>query len=796
MKFGYSILPSRWNFRHRSAPVLSKKFELLAALSRQSKLFLTYVVILISACIIAVIVTHVDVANAAPSHVTYGCLKVTQSLQCDPMTNKFKSISVTGHVQRISTINSTKVDLVEGVFGNALAIYGYRQQYLTVPNQYVINPAVFSVSFWVKLDAGFLSNSSVFSHVNLEKKAGWYVEAYVRNFQTFIQFSVANSDGKIFSASSPIDPEIFQNVVGVFDGNSVKIYLNGFLLDSTAFAGDYDPDPGVPLNIGLSSFDYGRPWNGAIDEVRLYEEAISDDDIQTLTDYSTYKIQSSSSHSKDDRLIAYWPFQEGAINMSGKQIDSKLILPAASMIFSPDGRLFFSVMDAGEIRIMNKDLTPLEEPFIRLQDDSTNASEDILGITLDPDFSSNHYVYAFVTAGEGDIANKFSRVIRFTETENKATDQKVLVHHIPAVAKGRQFAGALAFGPDMKLYITTAYTSLVEPSQNSSLAGKVLRINKDGTIPSDNPVSNSPVYTTGHRNMLGIAFDKATGMAIAAENGAKHHDEINVLEKGGNYGYPANRQKEQSSPSSWAQTDNSSSIPPARTYYKTITPTQMIFYDDNRFRGLKDMFLVTSYGEGSIYALSLNKTGHLLEEVAIRLPEVRGHINSIAKAPNGDIYIAGENMYKLISIDDNQPTLTYFIDTVSNNNGIQIDKMFLNLTSKVLSLDISNTNANTNITDNNGNTSAISAPSLRLTIPKTLLGIISEVTSEDYNMTASPNEKTVENFKTKETRRVTNVGDTIIDIQLKDNFATDKILIKGYSSTLIKPPTRNVQIQR
>jgi hypothetical protein len=296
--------------------------------------------------------------------------------------------------------------------------------------------------------------------------------------------------------------------------------------------------------------------------------------------------------------------------------------------------------------------------------------------------------------------------------------------------------------------------------------------------------------------MFGIAFDKATGMAIAAENGAKDHDEINVLENGGNYGYPVKQQKEQPSSSLWAQTDNSSAIPPARTYYKTITPTQMIFYDDNHFRNLKNMFLVTSYGEGSIYALSFNETRMLVEEVAIRLPEVRGHIISIAKTPNGAIYLAGENIYKLISIDEKRQPLTYFINAVINSNDIQINKMLLNLTTKVLSIDISNTDTSANITDNNGNTSAISPPSLRLTIPKTLLGIISEVTSEDYNTTASPNDKSIENFKTKETRRVTNVGDTIIDIQLNDNVATDKILIKGQTSTLVPSPDENIHIQR
>ena len=73
-----------------------------------------------------------------------------------------------------------------------------------------------------------------------------------------ISSRVTNSDGKIFSASAPLDTEVFQNIIGVFDGNAVKIYSNGFLVDKVAFSRDYNSDPGVPLNIGLNSYSYWK----------------------------------------------------------------------------------------------------------------------------------------------------------------------------------------------------------------------------------------------------------------------------------------------------------------------------------------------------------------------------------------------------------------------------------------------------------------------------------------------------------------------------------------------------------
>ena len=712
----------------------------------------------------------------------YGCGGPTAKIKCEAVENKFKSMQTTGHTLRMSTVNLTKFKPIEGVFGDSLKIYGSKQQFFTVFNKNYINPHVFSVSFWVKQDRGNFVNSSVISHVNSSKTAGWYVQSNTKNLDSKIQFSVTNSDGKIFSASAPLDTEVFQNIVGVFDGNAVKIYSNGFLVDKVAFSGDYNADPGVPLNIGLNSYDYGQVWNGAIDEVRLYSKAISEDEIQGLANYGKY-LQSSGSP-VDKGIVGYWPFDNGLlIDKSENHNDGKIVLPSTNMFYSPDGRLFYSVRDIGEIRIMNKNGTFISQPFVRLEDTITNESQEILGITLDPDFPANHFVYAFARLKDSTTGNVLSRVIRFTESNDKAADQKILLDNIPA-ADRRRFEGALAFGPDNRLYITASNTSQTEKGQNGNLSGKVLRINRDGTIPQDNPFSNSTIYTQGHGNMFGIAFDKTTGTGIVAENSLSRSNEINVLRKGENYGSMAGDQQQQSPKSGVPKIGSSMAIKPARTYQKVMAPSQMLFYDDNKFPSLKGKFLVVSYAESVLRGLAFNSTGNLVEEVSVRLPEVRGHIISIAKSPNGDIYLGGENIYKLVSIDNSKDIPTYFIE--ANSKNIQIKDLSVNLTRKEISIDI----INNNNTVNQENMTA--TPTLSIKVPKPLLGTIYDITSEKYNNTANSADKIVDNFKTKETRRVSNVGDTIIEIQLKNIIGSDKVFIKGKSSGLVPTPKARV----
>ena len=177
------------------------------------------------------------------------------------------------------------------------------------------------------------------------------------------------------------------------------------------------------------------------------------------------------------------------------------------MTFAPDGRLFFTQKNSGEIRIM-KDSQVINVPFVKVDDLFVGWEQGMLGITLEPEFPQNHYVYVYYTSIDNKTNEVFNKVVRFTDQDNKGSEKTVLLDRIFA-EKGYHSGGALAFGPDDKLYITVGDATEHPFAQDPSIViGKVLRINRDGTIPPDNPFPSSPVYTIRNRNMFGIAFDK------------------------------------------------------------------------------------------------------------------------------------------------------------------------------------------------------------------------------------------------------------------------------------------------
>ncbi|MDP2954650.1 MAG: PQQ-dependent sugar dehydrogenase [Chloroflexota bacterium] len=204
-----------------------------------------------------------------------------------------------------------------------------------------------------------------------------------------------------------------------------------------------------------------------------------------------------------------------------------------ALAFAPDGRLFFTERP-GAIRVMEGGKL-LPEPFARLPV-AAEAEAGLLGLALSPDFQNNGYVYAYYTY-RGVDGRLWNRVVRLKDRGNRGEEPAVLLDGIPGA--GIHDGGRLRFGPDGKLYITTGDAASSQLSQDrASLAGKVLRLNPDGSIPPDNPFSGSPVFSLGHRNPQGLAWHPVTGGLFITEHGPQAHDEVNLVQGGKNYGWP------------------------------------------------------------------------------------------------------------------------------------------------------------------------------------------------------------------------------------------------------------------
>ena len=202
-----------------------------------------------------------------------------------------------------------------------------------------------------------------------------------------------------------------------------------------------------------------------------------------------------------------------------------------ALAFARDGRLFVTER-SGRLRVV-KDGRLLPQPVAVLPAAAVGEG-GLMGLALDPSFADNGHLYACYTAEKR--AMLINRVVRLTIRGERASDERALLDDIPGASI--HDGCRIKFGPDGKLYVTTGDAAEPRLSQRrDSLAGKILRLNADGTVPADNPFPGSPIYSLGHRNPQGLAWDRA-GRLFAAEHGPAGHDEVNRILPGRNYGWP------------------------------------------------------------------------------------------------------------------------------------------------------------------------------------------------------------------------------------------------------------------
>jgi parallel beta-helix repeat protein len=666
-----------------------------------------------------------DSANQSADLRTYGCEIYASVVHCDPLTSNFVSYSVEGKFRNIQPLSTSDASFVKGKFNDALKLSARFRESVEVMNTPVLANQNFTISFWIQNSDEAEPYGHVISHVNFGGTAGWVFDMTSTTgsqpFEQKLQFGVTNRQGRLMAPGEvqiPQDRPV--HVAGVFDGTVVKVYLDGVQAGEISYRGEYNSDPGTPLRIGSASYSTStHRWSGIIDEVSLYNSPLSSDEIAELAGRSEVSVAIGGIQ---DKLAAHWTFDRDVRDASGNGNDGSLSTLLSSMVFAPDGRLFFAEKNTGNIRIMQDDAI-LPEPFAFLSDVYVSWEQGLLGITLDPQFEENGYVYQYYTYMDPASGEVFNRLVRFTDSNNKGSEMKILLDRIPAV-KGYHSGGAIAFGPDDKLYVTVGDATEHAFAQDPNvLIGKVLRINRDGTIPGDNPDPNSPIYTKGHRNMFGLAFDP-NGMGIITENGEAAYDEINIITKGGNYGFPlfqpANVAPELSDPTK--------SIIPARSYFETIAPTQAIYYQGNKLPQLEGRFLFGTF-TGDIYALKLDsETGLVVAEERIELfPTLFTPVIGIAQAPNGDLYYGSYGIFKLDSLDLETRTPATYPIRIASSDGVSVKNLKFDQDGKRIALDVS-VNNSTNSTGEPGTESSRSTVSIK--IPRILMDEITGVVSD------------------------------------------------------------------
>lgn len=339
------------------------------------------------------------------------------------------------------------------------------------------------------------------------------------------------------------------------------------------------------------------------------------------------------------RLLLLFLFLLAAPARAGFEVETVaegLEIPWA-LAFAPDGRIFVTERP-GRVRVLVAGkLRP--EPFAVIGDVNHAGEGGLMDIELHPEFAKNRRVYVSYSykGGRGQVV----RIVRYEAGRDRLSKPKVLVDDIPAA---RYHDGCrLAFGPDGKLYVTTGDAVRRDLAQRlDSLAGKTLRLNDDGTAPKDNPFVGRPgaraeIWSYGHRNAQGLAWQPDTGTMFQTEHGPSGFDgpgggdEVNIVERGRNYGWPVIHHRE----------TRDGMVAPLLEYTPAVAPGSGMFYTGAAFPAWRGHFFFGCLRGRRIIRVELE--GRKVVTTEALVANRYGRIREVAEGPDGALYFTTSN---------------------------------------------------------------------------------------------------------------------------------------------------------
>jgi glucose/arabinose dehydrogenase len=321
------------------------------------------------------------------------------------------------------------------------------------------------------------------------------------------------------------------------------------------------------------------------------------------------------------------------LNFSARVVKDSLFIPW-EIIYGPDDHIWFTQKN-GYVCRLEPQTGQLDTIYFEPQAVIHNEG-GMLGMVLHPDFANEPYVFIAYEYESG--SDYIERIVKFTYNSGTLINPQILLDDITGanIHNGCR----LAINGD-KLFISTGDAANTALPQNvNAVNGKILRINLDGSIPADNPIAGNPVWSWGHRNAQGLVFHN--GILYSSEHGPNNDDEINIILKGRNFGWP-NVQGFCNTPGEMQYCTDSNIVEPLQAWTPTLAVSGMDYYNHPMFPELANSLLMTTLKDNNLYQLSLNVAGDsILNEVNI--PGVNyGRLRDIAISPDGRIFLSTSN---------------------------------------------------------------------------------------------------------------------------------------------------------
>lgn len=323
----------------------------------------------------------------------------------------------------------------------------------------------------------------------------------------------------------------------------------------------------------------------------------------------------------------------GAVELKDTVIAQNLSHPW-EILWGPDNNIWITER-GGRVSRLNP-TTGVVTPLITIGDVVANNEGGLLGMALHPSFNTTPQV--FVVYNYNNASNYREKLVRYTFNGTTLVNPVILRDNIAAASIHN---GSRIVIVNDKIFLSTGDASTQASAQNASLPnGKILRLNLDGSIPADNPVANNPYWSLGHRNPQGLVF--ANNRLYSSEHGPNNDDEINIIEKGRNYGWPdVQGFCDGTDEKSFCNTNNVKE--PLKAWTPTIATAGLDYYNSDLIPQWKNSLLMATLKNERLYQMKLTDSNDAIALTNEYFANKYGRLRDVCVSPDGVVYICSSN---------------------------------------------------------------------------------------------------------------------------------------------------------